>query len=77
MAANKGYRTSVYVGIINGQPKYKTVRAKTKSELNRKVNAIKTIYRAVKMYIQLPVLVIWQTNGTRKRNSQAIYPILH
>lgn len=41
MATNKGHRTSVYVGIINGQPKYKTVRAKTKSELNRKVNAIK------------------------------------
>lgn len=41
MAANKGYRTSVYVGIINGKPKYKTVRAKTKSELNKKVNAVK------------------------------------
>ena len=41
MATNKGYRASVYVGIINGKEVNKTVRAKTKSELNKKINALK------------------------------------
>lgn len=35
------YRTTVYVGTINGKEVNKTVRAKSKSELKKKVNALK------------------------------------
>jgi len=41
MAKKTEYRTTVYVGIVNGKEVNKTVRAKSKAELNKKVNALK------------------------------------
>ena len=41
MAKKTEYRTTVYVGIVNGKEVNKTVRAKSKAELNKKINALK------------------------------------
>ena len=41
MSKKTEYRTTVHIGVINGKKVTKTVRAKTKSELNKKVNALK------------------------------------
>ena len=43
MAKNnkKNYRTTVHVGMQNGKPVRKTIRASSKTELNKKVNALK------------------------------------
>ncbi len=37
----KSYRTTVHVGMQNGKPVRKTIRASSKTELNKKVNALK------------------------------------
>lgn len=41
MAKKTEYRTTVYIGTVNGKEVNKTVRAKSKAELNKKVNALK------------------------------------
>lgn len=59
MSKPKVYQTTVYIGTINGQKKYKHLRANSQKELNSKVTAIKNAVAAGKDVYTNPLFGVW------------------